>query len=268
MKNNYNKIITLFFLLFFAFSFSQQNISGIITDEDFTPSNSVLVINVRTEKSVISNYSGRFSIEAKENDELRFVKDGFYRTDRIITKENLSSTMKVMILRAETLIPEVKIEFKPSGNLKKDSEHYNDSKKVASMKSHVDDYIKAGLKDPLPRNDAPKTFQGNDFSAGNVDIIAVVATAIGLIDKASQPKITTPDYFETQDFLNKIKTEIDLYFLTKYGMNDERIDHFLLYAEKIHHLSKRFRKNFKKEEITMILMGSFNSYKKNHKISP
>ena len=254
-------------MLFFAFSFSQQNISGIITDEYFTPSNSVLVINVRTEKSVISNYSGRFSIEAKENDELRFVKDGFYRTDRIITKENLSSTMKVMILRAETLIPEVKIEFKPSGNLKKDSEHYNDSKKVASMKSHVEDYIKAGLHKPLPTNEAPKTFQGNYFSAGNVDIIAVVATAIGLIDKASQPKITTPDYFETQDFLNKIKTEIDLYFLTN-GMNDERIDHFLLCTEKIHHLSKRFRKNFDKQKVTGVLMGAFNEYKKNHKISP
>lgn len=237
-------------------------------DEDFTPLNSVLVLNINSKISVFSNSDGHFTILAQENDEVRFVKDGFYRTDRIITKENLSSPMKVMILKAETLIPEVKIEFKPSGNLKNDSQHYNDSKKVASMKSHVNDYIKAGLHKPLPSNEAPKTFQGNDFSAGSVDILSVIATAIGLAEKASQPKITMPDYFETQDFLNKIKTEIDLYFLTKYGMNDERIDHFLLYAEKIHHLSKIFRKNFDKQKVTSVLMGAFNEYKKNHKISP
>ncbi|WP_407403612.1 hypothetical protein [Chryseobacterium sp.] len=262
-----NKILFSLLTLFFVSAFSQQKISGLVTSEDFTSINSVFVLNVNSQKSVITDYSGRFSIEVKLNDEIRFVKEGYYRTDRIVTQEDINSLMKVMILRAETLIPEVKINIKPTGDLKKDSEHYNDSKKVASMKTHVYDYIKAGLKDPLPRNDAPKTFQGNDFSAVNVDIIAVVATAIGLIDKASQPKITTPDFYESQDFLNKIKTEINLSFLTKYGMNEERIDHFLLYTEKINHLSKRFRKNFKKEEITMILMGSFNQYKKNHKIS-
>lgn len=64
-----------------------------------------------------------------------------------------------------------------------------------------------------------------------------------------------------------MKKEIDLTFLTKYGMNEEGIDHFLYYAERVNHLSKRFRKTFKPLEIEYELKTAFVEYSKLNKLS-
>lgn len=251
----------------FGLLFSQQKISGTITDNDHVNVGSVLVFNVTKNVRSSSDVLGKFTIEADENDEVRFVKEGFYRTDKIINKESLNSLINIILLRAETLIPEVTIEYKPSGNLEKDSKHYSDSRKVASLKSSMDAYLKTPMSVPIPVNEIPKTFQSHDFNAGHVNLFKVFGEAVRLVKKASAPKITAPTYGETQSFLMRIKSEIDLSFLTRLGMNEERIDHFLLYAERVNHLSKRFRKNFKPIEIEYELKTAFTEYAKLNKLS-
>lgn len=228
---------------------------------------SVLVVNISNDIKTYSNSSGDFSIEAQENDEIRFIKEGFYRTDKIVKKENLNTPMSVTLLRAETLIPEVHIEYKPTGNLKKDSKYFDDSKKVASLKSSIRAYMESELNEPLPKNEIPKTFQGHDFKAGQVDIIAALGAAIGLVKKVKGPKITTPNFLETQNFLNRIKNEVDLSYFTKFGMDEERIDHFLQYAEKVNHLSKKYRKDFEPSEVEYQLRIAFTEYSKLNKLS-
>lgn len=228
---------------------------------------SVLVANISNDKKTYSNSSGEFTIEANLNDEIRFIKEGYYRIDKIIKGENLNSQMWITLLRIEILIPEVNIKYKPTGNLKKDSEHFDDSKKVAALKSSMRVYMKSELSEPLPKNEIPKMFQGYDFQAGQVDVISVLGAAIGLITKSTQPKITTPNFYETQDFLNRIKKEVDLSFLKKYGMDEERIDHFLQYAEKVNQLSKKNRKVFESSAIEYQLKIAFVEYSKLNKLS-
>lgn len=261
------KILIAISLLFFELLFSQQKISGKIVDNDKIKVSSVLIFNVTKNIRSSSDISGSFEIEAEENDELRFVKEGFYRTYRIIKKENFNSQMNVDLLRAETLIPEVRIVYKPTGNLEKDNKHFNDSRKVSSLKSSMEEYMKSELREPLPKNEIPKTFQGHDFQAGQINMISLAGAIVGLVTKASAPKITAPTFGETQDFLSRIKKEINLTFLTKYGMNEERIEHFLYYAERVNHLSKRYRKNFKPMEIESELKGTFSEYSKLNKLS-
>ncbi|CAD7802902.1 hypothetical protein CHRY9390_00995 [Chryseobacterium aquaeductus] len=249
------------------FLFSQQKISGKITDDLQYNLNTVLVINITKNIRSLSDSSGDFSIEADENDEVRFVKENYYRMDKVIRKESLNSQINIVLMRVETLIPEVKIQYKPSGNLHKDNKHLGDSRKLADLKSSMEDYIKAPMSAPVPKSEVPKTFQGHDFSAGQVNLINVIGEAFRLIKKASAPKITAPNFVETQEFLNRVKNEVDLNFLRKYGMNEERIDHFLYYAERVNHLSKKFRKDFKPLEVEYELKVTFVEYSKLNQLS-
>ncbi|PTT19918.1 hypothetical protein DBR28_21085 [Chryseobacterium sp. HMWF028] len=245
---------------------AQQKISGkVITasELDLTPT---LVVNVSSGKSLLSDMSGKFEIEAKENDEIRFVKEGYYRVDKKIAGDDFNSPLNIILKRMEIQIPEVKIKYKPTGNLAKDNQHLNESRKLQSLKSDLEDYMKSPLYQPLPNNSISKTFTGHDFNAGQVNVLGVLSAVAGLVKKATKPKITKANYNETQDFLKRIKNQINLSFLTKYGMDEEQIDSFLLYAEKTRSLAKRFRKDFQISDVEYELKVAFAEYSKTNKL--
>jgi hypothetical protein len=244
----------------------QQKISGkVITGNelDLTP---VLVVNISNSKSMLSDMSGRFEIEAKENDEIRFVKEGYYRVDRKITGEDMNAPLNIIMKRMEIQIPEVKITYKPTGNLAKDNQHLNESRKIQSLKSDLESYMKSPLIQALPNNTISKTFTGHDFNAGQVNVLGVLSAVAGLVKKATKPKITKANYNETQDFLKRVKNQINLSFLKKYGMDEEQIDSFLLYAEKTRSLAKRFRKDFQINDVEYELKVAFAEYSKTNKL--
>ncbi|MGK6342025.1 hypothetical protein ACMGDK_07295 [Chryseobacterium sp. DT-3] len=244
---------------------AQQQIAGIVTDNSKKNINPVLIINISNRKSTLSDTSGNFTIEASENDELRFVKEGYYRFDKKIRKEDFSSPLMISLDKTEIEIPEVKIAYKPTGNLERDNMHLNESRKVVSLRSELDDYMKSPLNEALPDNTVSRTFKP-DYNAGHVSILGVLDAAVGLFKKATELKITKANFTETQDFLKRIKQEIDLQFLRKYGMDEEQIDHFLIYANDTRMMAKKYRKNFKVDIIGYELKVAFAEYKKTHKL--
>jgi hypothetical protein len=251
----------------FADVWSQQKITGSIIDNNGSSSlNSVLVVNISNHTSSLSNASGQFVIDADENDEIRFVKEGYYRIDRKITKEDVRNPLLIVLPRAEILIPEVQIKYQPTGNLERDSKHLDESRKLASLKSNLDDYMRSPLNEPLPKNTIPKQFGGHDFASGQGDVLGVLGLAVDLIKKSGKPKITKPDYNETQNFIKRVKQEMNLGFLRKYGMDDEKIDRFLLYANDNKKLAKLYRKDFNVAAIEFELKAAFQEYKKTHKL--
>ncbi|MEN4761507.1 hypothetical protein ABEG63_14300 [Chryseobacterium sp. C39-AII1] len=257
----------LFILLLFCINiFSQQKITGKIIDENGIGLSSVLIKNIKTNQNSYSDSFGNFTIDANENDEVRFVKDSYYRTDRKVTKDNLSNLMNVLLIRAETLIQEVKIEKKMTGNLALDSKRFGDAKDLVKVKAGLGDYMRSPLNEPLPTNEVSKTFKGHDFSAGQVDLFGVFKVAKGLVKKATEPKITKPTYNETQNFINEVKQKINLNFLTSYGLNEEQIDHFLIYANDTRQLAKKYRKTFNIVEIESELKTAFALYNRTHKV--
>lgn len=183
MKTNFTKSLIIVFSFIVAQISGQQKVFGKITDDQQLGLNAVLVLNVTKNIRSASDISGNFTIEAEKNDEVRFIKESYYRTDKIIKKESFNHQMNVVLLRVETLIPEVKIEYKPSGNLERDNKHMSDSRKVAKLKSSMEEYIKAPMSVPIPKNEVPKTFQGHDFNAGQVNVIKVIGEAVRLIKK-------------------------------------------------------------------------------------
>jgi len=252
----------------FADLWSQQKITGSIIDDNGSATlNSVLVINISNQTSTFSNASGNFVIDADENDELRFVKEGYYRVDRKLTKEDIRNSLLIILSHAEIQIPEVQIKYQPTGNLEKDNKHLAESRKIASLKSDLDSYMRSPLNEPLPKNTIPKQFGGHDFSAGQGDVLGVLSLAVNLIKKSGKPKITKADYNETQNFIKRVKEEMNLDFLKKYGMGDEQIDKFLLYANDTKKLAKLYRKDFNVPAIEFELKVAFQEYKKTNKLS-
>lgn len=241
---------------------AQQKISGrVITGSelDLTPT---LVVNISNGKSLLSDMSGKFEIEAKENDEVRFVKEGYYRVDKRITREEMNSPLNIILKRMEIQIPEVKISYKPTGNLAKDNQHLNESRKLQALKSDMEDYMRSPLNQPLPDNTVSKTFTDHDFNAGQVNLFGV----FNAVKKLAQPKVTKANYNETQDFLRRVRNEVNLNFLKKYGMDQEQIDAFLLYADKTRSLAKRYRKDFQISVVEYELKVAFAEYSKTNKL--
>ncbi len=68
------KLLLFLSLIFFSYAFSQQKISGLVTDNSNININPVLIINISKNTSVLSDASGKFMIDAGENDEIRAVK--------------------------------------------------------------------------------------------------------------------------------------------------------------------------------------------------
>lgn len=248
--------------------FSQQKIAGIVTDNSNININPVLIVNISKQTNTLSDTSGRFTIDATENDEIRFVKDGYFRSVKKISKDDFNISLLIILKREEIEIPEVKVAFKPTGNLEKDSKRFNESKKLKALKSDMDEYLKRPLNEPIPKNTIPKTFSGHDFNAGQADVLKVIGAAIGLFNKATKPKITKATYGEYQAFMTRLKNEVDLTFLKKYGMDEEQIDAFLYYAEDAQELSKKYRKDFSKAALEFELKKVFAEYSKTHKLTP
>lgn len=244
----------------------QQKISGKVITGDELDLAPVLIVNISGNKSSLSDMSGNFEMEAKENDEIRFVKEGYYRVDKKITREDINAPFNIILKKIEIQIPEVHIKYKPTGNLARDNQHYNESRKLQALKSDMEDYMRSPLNQPLPNNTTSKTFTGHDFNVGQVDLFGVFNAVSGLVKKATKPKITKANYNETQDFLKRVRNEVNLNFLKKYGMDEEQIDAFLLYADKTRSLAKRYRKDFSISVVEYELKVAFGEYSKTHKL--
>uniref|UniRef100_A0AAU6WSK1 Carboxypeptidase regulatory-like domain-containing protein n=1 Tax=Chryseobacterium endophyticum TaxID=1854762 RepID=A0AAU6WSK1_9FLAO len=105
--------IKLFFILFTVFFINisaQDYIFGKITSEDNNEIRDVTVINIRTDERVLSNRDGHFMISGRAGDELRFIKTGYERANKKVTRENISSSINVILVRAAELIAEVEIK--------------------------------------------------------------------------------------------------------------------------------------------------------------
>jgi hypothetical protein len=165
--------LKLFFILltfFFIHINAQDYIFGKITSEDQNELPDVTVINIRTDERVATNRDGHFMISGRAGDELRFVKSGYERSNRKVTKENISAPINVVLVRAATLITEVEIKKEITGDIKIDSKNLNQPKKVQKLKSDLAIYM-SQKSDPRIMAARPGEFvqpKGQGFSIGKV----------------------------------------------------------------------------------------------------
>jgi hypothetical protein len=110
------------FLIFSSITIYSQNIiSGrVLSDNGFVVYN-VEIVNMRNGSKALSNDEGYFKIEARTNDELRFLKENFERGSKVIQNYDFLTTLSIQLVRVPIQIEEVKVAMKPTGNLGKDA---------------------------------------------------------------------------------------------------------------------------------------------------
>lgn len=164
------KLLFILSLISFVQMNAQNYIFGKISSEDLSEVPNVTVINMRTNEQALTNRDGHFMVSGRQGDILRFFKNGFERTDRKVSKENVESPMNVKLLRAAELIAEVEIKKGLSGDLKIDSKMMNPPKKVEKLKADINNYLKQ-KSDPRILAARPGEFvqpKGQGFSIGKV----------------------------------------------------------------------------------------------------
>lgn len=217
------KKIGCFFVLLFITQnlFSQEYIFGKIISEQNIELTGVLVINTRTDEKAYSDSDGNFMITAKNNDNLRFVKQRFDRVTYNVKQENFKNTLKITLTKSAVEIQEVELKAKLTGNLKEDAKRVEPVRKT-KLNKEISKYI-AQKSDPKilkPRSGEFVQPKGEGFSVGQ---IYNQADRIDLAD--SFLEILGEDYFldlgfqksEISAFIYHVMSGLDLQNALKYG---------------------------------------------------
>lgn len=203
------KLFFFLFSLFFIHSNAQDYIFGKIISENNVEMQDVTVINIRTDERVTTNRDGHFMISGRAGDELRFVRTGFERANRKVTKENITSPINVTLIRAATLIAEVEIKKGITGDLKVDAKNLNPPRKVQKLKNDLGKYM-AQKSDPRVLAARPGEF---------VQPVTKGTFTIGKIKNK----------WDDVDFMSYLQTALGDKFFEDLKVSKPQIQHFILY---------------------------------------
>ncbi len=158
------------FLFGFSVIFAQTTLVGKVFSVDGDPVNGVEVHNLSRKTMVKTSQDGSFSIGVSLNDDIRFVRKGYERLDLLINSSHLNSELILKLKPYYIPIEEVKIGYKVSGNIAKDSKHFGDSEELNEAKIELGQYI---MKESAPSVMARRPDQfvqpvGPGFSVGAI----------------------------------------------------------------------------------------------------
>ncbi|KAA0126664.1 carboxypeptidase regulatory-like domain-containing protein [Chryseobacterium sp. SN22] len=214
--------VSILLLLFFIPAFSQQKISGRITDEDGIALPAVTVINMATDRKVYTADDGVFSIEISSPiDEIRFVRNGFERSS-IKASYGMNKVMDIRLTRVAQEIQEVQVA-KLTGDLNKDS------KAVAKIDRSqiVEDAV--GLPQPAGKmREAPA-----DVKQVLLPILLGNLNVQGLYDLVSGDARRMKRqyrYDDLQEDIAWIRARVEDEYFTKEEIPVERISEFIEFA--------------------------------------
>ncbi|WBX95796.1 carboxypeptidase-like regulatory domain-containing protein [Chryseobacterium gambrini] len=204
--------IKLFFVLaslFFINCNAQNYIFGKVTSEDKNEMPEVTVINIRTDKRVLTNRDGHFMISGRAGDELRFVKSGYERTNRKITQENITAPINVTMIRAAELIAEVEIKKTITGDIKIDAKNLNPPRKVEKLKNDLAKY--------MSQKSAPGV-----LAARPGEFVQPVTKGIYSFGKVKNK-------WDDVDLMNYLQNALGDTFFQELQIPKPQIQHFILY---------------------------------------
>ena len=263
-------------LLFFAafilssFAWAQRSVIGTVLNDAGNPVPDVFVINMRTDVITNTDQFGQFIITAEFSDELRFVKRGYERTAIKVAEQNFSANTTVKLQLAEHEIPEVALQWRPTGNLKRDIRALDQSPAIVRLNSELALSMRSRPAEVLPQNRIPSAFAPRNLSQGQVSLLSSDGGGLlGLLASAIAKKknpVRPLTYSETERFYRQVKLQVDLDYFYKYGLDEYGFENFLLYADRQHNLAKRYANNFKILEIESILKSALTEYLKTAKI--
>ena len=230
-----NKIIyiTAFFFSILGFS---QNISGKVETEEGLLIGNVLVINLKTNEKVNTDENGKFTISAKLQDEIRFVKKGYDRVSHIVKSADFDKHILLKMRETETVIKEVVIIPKSKiDRLKKDIE-------VPTVKKGTES--------------KPRPARWKDVLALDIDAFEELIT--GNVRR----KKTRYKYEEMQADVLQVKEFLGEEYFIENKIPSERIHEFLEFSIIEKPEIKKHMKTGNQTQVMMILEEMFPIYHK------
>jgi hypothetical protein len=230
-----NKIIYITALFFSVLGFSQSISGKVETEEGFSIGN-VLVINIKTNEKVNTDENGKFTISAKLQDEIRFVKKGYDRVSHIVKSADFDKHILLQMRKSETAINEVVIISKSKiDRLKKDIE-------VPTVKKGTES--------------KPKPAKWKDVLALDIDAFEELITG------NARRKKTRYKYEEMQADILQVKEFLGEEYFIENKIPSERIHEFLEFSIIEKPEIKKHMKTGNQTQIMMILEELFPIYHK------
>ena len=119
---NMKKLFLVLIILASNIITAQSLFSGKVETEEGLSIANVLVINLKTNEKVNTDENGKFTISAKLQNEIRFVKKGYDRVSYIVKSADFQEEKYFRLQKSTVTIEEVVISrLKLTGNLAKDS---------------------------------------------------------------------------------------------------------------------------------------------------
>ncbi len=145
------KLYIFAFLLFSFYDLNAQIVKGYLKDADAKALDGVLIYNLNSKVETRSKFDGSFEIFAHANDVLRFVDFRIKRQDLIVLPSHFNEQITIELENSVRVLEEVKINYKPSGNLEKDVKHFKESNEKKEFNE---------FRQILPKQNLQKIYQG------------------------------------------------------------------------------------------------------------
>ena len=248
------------FLVFLFFCFSlhlfSQSVSGTVTDEEGNLLPAVLVFNLQTEKKSYTDLNGQFTIDAKLKEELRFIREGFDRSFKIINPGDFTYSFSLSMLRIPAEIEEVLVPVRLTGNLDIDSRNLTRFDKVAQLRAEI------GVPAPpeKPREKVADAKEDILKPLLRIPPMVNVQAVYDVISGKAKKKKRLYRYEDLQENITWIREKIgDEYFL-KMNIPSQKISEFLQFSIGIKPDLNKYVKAKNISKVLLLLEETFPKY--------
>ena len=219
------RFLVVFLISISGFLFSQK-ISGTITDEEGNPLPATLVFNLQTEQKSYTDFQGAFSIDAKPNEELRFIRPGFDRFTKVITNQDYGYSFRISLYRLAAEIEEVEIPVRLTGDLSVDSRNLTRYDKVAQLRAVI------GVPAP-PEKPREKVADAKDDILKpllRIPPMVNVQAVYDVISGRAKKKKRLYRYEDLQDNISWIRQKVGDDYFIKMEIPPQKIAEFLQFS--------------------------------------
>ncbi len=169
-----------------------------------------------------------------------------------------------MLTPAVTEIDEVVIKFRPTGDLKQDIKQLPSNARTLALNNEVGSQMRLGKEyEYLPKLEVPSMFSGPDLSVGQVNIFGLIKAGYQLLNPTtSAEERFAPNEYQTEEFLARLKNDLDDDYFKSIGLSPGERDEFVEYATMRLRLVSKYYKNYSLPKIIIELEGIVEAYKK------
>lgn len=168
------RLLTLFLLLFFTFSWAQVTLKGKVINP--TDNDGIHVFNKTYQKYTITNQDGEFEIQAKVNDTIVFTAIQFKLKSVVLNEETINEDLYVLLEEQLNELAEVYIGYKLTGNLAADAKNIKTGQKVDYSTQFKGLALSIG---PLPQDGQSKVInEALPKTGGGINLMPLVTGLI------------------------------------------------------------------------------------------